>query len=345
MITPCCVQCKRPALTVSLNMRSLLGNFYLICDACEARRTGQPIRYSDSSVVRQPGTVPDCRVPRHELPNLNDGVVVNPKGDPNMAQKLQQMLSDRAETAQDPANHGLVLTKEMSPLERHMLFRLAIGRPALHIEEAGVASALEKLFQDASTTLRYLANHDKAPDGEQFDVAAIRSLARRLANAHRGTIQPLVALAQETVKQRGLTEPCDELPIPAVFNWSAGWLANGFNHSISTAINALEYLADNPRSSYGEARYNAEHLFDIASSVLLTWERLLAPLIVRFGFSGEVARLLNDTDGSPAARLAMAKLVATGTINLDALVQGGAGDEGLPIGRGIVKDENSELPA
>lgn len=345
MTTPCCVQCKRPALTASLNMRSVLGNFYLICDACEARRIGQPIRYSDSSVVRQPGTVPDCRIPRSELPELNEGVVVNPKGDPNMAPKLQQMLADRAETALDPANHGLVLTAEMSPLERHMLFRLAIGRPALHIEEAGVASALEKLFQDVGAALRYLANHDKAPDGEQFDAASIRSLARRLTNAHRGTIQPLIALAQETVKQRGLTEPGDELPIPVVFQWSEGWLFDGFNYSISTAIKALEYLADNPRPSYGEARYNAEHLFDIASSVLLTWEKLLAPLIVRFGFSGEVARLLNDAEGSPAARLAMAKLVATGTINLDALVKGGAGDEGLPIGRGIVRADGSELPA
>lgn len=344
MTTPCCVQCKRPALTVSLNMRSLLGNFYLICEACEARRTGEPIRYSDSSVVRQPGTIPDCRVARGVPPA---GVAVNPKGNPDMAPQLHQLLSERASTALDPENQGLTLTAEMSRLERHMAFRIATGRPALHIEEAGVAAALEALFETVGAALRYLADNPTAPAGEPFDAENLRTLARRLQNANRGTTQPLVALALETVKERGLTETCEEMPIAPVFKWGEDWLYYGFNGCITTAIEALTYLAEHERPSYGEARYNSEHLFDIASNLSSTWERLLAPLIVRFGFAGEIARLLNDSQGTLAARLAMAKLVANGTINLDALVNVGAGDEGLPIGRSrnAAPDCNSEMPA
>jgi hypothetical protein len=38
-------------------------------------------------------------------------------------------------------------------------------------------------------------------------------------------------------------------------------------HRITTAINALRFLAENNRPIYGNSSYNTEHLYDIAGGL------------------------------------------------------------------------------
>lgn len=58
-------------------------------------------------------------------------------------------------------------------------------------------------------------------------------------------------------------------------SWSKDWREQGFNYCIETAIKALKYLADHPRPSGGESRYNAEHLIMTAQELALTRQELL----------------------------------------------------------------------
>ncbi|WP_097138045.1 MULTISPECIES: hypothetical protein [unclassified Pseudomonas] len=57
--------------------------------------------------------------------------------------------------------------------------------------------------------------------------------------------------------------------------WSKDWKEQGFNYCIETAIKALNYLADHPRPTGGESRYNAEHLIMTAQELMLTRQELL----------------------------------------------------------------------
>ena len=57
--------------------------------------------------------------------------------------------------------------------------------------------------------------------------------------------------------------------------WPANWLRDGWNGCMLSAIAALQFLANNPRPSGGSSNFNSEHLFQIASELATTQERLL----------------------------------------------------------------------
>lgn len=329
-MTPCCVECKRPSPAVTLNMRSVLGNFYLICEACEARQQGKSVRYSDSSVARQPGTVPDIRAQSEAVTVEPHVQVINPKGDPALTAKLQAMACGHNDS-QHPIHTKPVITDEMtctektSAIAQHMERRMADGRSALFIQEDGVASALEDLVTRACEALRFRANHAALPrPGAEFDTVEMSRLAQRLTNANRSAIYPMM-LALLELKGRGLTENSG-LAIPALFTWGDGWLTGGFNYCISSAIDALTYLKNHDVPSYGQTRFNCEHLFDIAADLARTWADVLAPVIAQVGFAGSIADLLARGHDDVAA------MVAKGTLDVGALaVRRHGGD--TPIGR------------
>jgi hypothetical protein len=52
--------------------------------------------------------------------------------------------------------------------------------------------------------------------------------------------------------------------------WPAGWIAEGFNHCLRVACEALRFLAANPRPGAGSDRFNAEHLQQLADELSLT---------------------------------------------------------------------------
>lgn len=66
----------------------------------------------------------------------------------------------------------------------------------------------------------------------------------------------------------------------AVDGWPKEWLRDGWNGCMLSAIAALQFLANNVRPSGGSSNFNSEHLFQIASELAITREKLLtAPTI------------------------------------------------------------------
>lgn len=53
-------------------------------------------------------------------------------------------------------------------------------------------------------------------------------------------------------------------------DWPEDWKREGYNHAVRVAAEAVKYLAEHPRPSGGQERYNSEHLHQVADELQRT---------------------------------------------------------------------------
>lgn len=149
---------------------------------------------------------------------------------------------------------NLCKTQLVQLVEQVMLYQDALNKEA----KANMA------WENARANYR-----DASVEATTYTQAAIR------ASALSSHINKLTKeIASDLARREELVQRY-KLNRAGVDGWPDDWKRNGYNNVLLQASQALSYLAEKPRPGGGEARFNSEHLHQLAREIQMTQEMLL----------------------------------------------------------------------